>query len=276
MGNIHDGPQKHTAIFEYQGGKWLISEAEGTLYSGPGFNYADNLKQEVQQAIQHRHQWELNVERDRIKDLQAMITSKTSENDAINQSVEDLQSELAIQQMNHKTEIDQIRIEHQQALNQIIVIACTCTGGLGIILVIIVCLVLRCKAKKKRRNQNVHCETAVEGVEVYVDHTVSRGKVQSRPPILVDKCNKYGMNEIDDVTAGEGADLVRIARPLETAGASRKLSEALLNIQPIYQDQEGQRSAELGGTANAASPEGDHERESDEMSITELCRTLGI
>ena len=49
------------------------------------------------------------------------------------------------------------------------------------------------------------------------------------------------MKEILDVTPGRGQDLVRIARPLETAGADRKLSEELMDIQPIIhgQGQEG-------------------------------------
>ena len=51
---------------------------------------------------------------------------------------------------------------------------------------------------------------------------------------------QFGMNEIDKVTAKEGGDLVRIARPLETAGAERKLSEELFGIEPIIPDDNGQ------------------------------------
>ena len=84
------------------------------------------------------------------------------------------------------------------------------------------------------------------------------GKLMNhRPPVLVDECEKYGMGEIYNVTAGEGSDLVRIARPLETAGASRKLSEALLDIQPIYQDQEGRESWGLHGTSYGGTEGGD-------------------
>ena len=60
-----------------------------------------------------------------------------------------------------------------------------------------------------------------------------------------------------DVTAGEGDDLVRIARLLETAGASRKLSAELLDIQSIYQDQEGREFSELHGTSCGDTEGGD-------------------
>ena len=51
--------------------------------------------------------------------------------------------------------------------------------------------------------------------------------------------HKFGMNAIDKVTPKEGADLVRIARPLETAGAERRLSEELFGIDPIISDGNG-------------------------------------
>lgn len=50
----------------------------------------------------------------------------------------------------------------------------------------------------------------------------------------------FEMNEISKITAKEGSDLVRIARPLETEGAERKVSEELLGIEPIISDGNGQ------------------------------------
>ena len=44
------------------------------------------------------------------------------------------------------------------------------------------------------------------------------------------------MNEIDTLTAKDGSDLVRIARPLETAAAERKLSEELSGFEAIISD----------------------------------------
>lgn len=156
-------------------------------------------------------------------------------------------------QDHHQQEIDRIAKDHQHALNQIVIIACTATGGLGIVLFCVI-LVFRCqwKAMLKKANDNHgnHDANPNAEVRVHVESAVVPGKLENhRPPILVDECDKFGMNEICAVTAGEGRDLVRIARPLETAGASRKLSEELLNIQPIFQDQEGGESAELHGTS---------------------------
>ena len=53
----------------------------------------------------------------------------------------------------------------------------------------------------------------------------------NRPPILVDECEKFGLSEM--YGAGKRGDLVRIARPLETAGAARMVSEDLLDIRLI-------------------------------------------
>ena len=132
--------------------------------------------------------------------------------------------------------------EALQSERQTLGIVLICTGVLSFVFGII-CLVLYCKKTmnlETQDNQDGHSNMNV---------TVLPRKLQNRPPILVDECEKFGMDEIDDVTAGEGADLVRIARPLETAGASRKLSEELLNIQPVYQDQEGRETSELHGTS---------------------------
>ena len=60
--------------------------------------------------------------------------------------------------------------------------------------------------------------------------------------------HKLGMNEIDTLTAKEAGNLVRIARPLETVGAERKLSEELPGIEPIIcNGNEGRK--ETDGTA---------------------------
>ena len=48
-----------------------------------------------------------------------------------------------------------------------------------------------------------------------------------------------GSNEIYKVTAKEDGNLVRFARPLETARAERKLSEELFGIEPIISDGNG-------------------------------------
>ena len=98
--------------------------------------------------------------------------------------------------------------------------------------------------------------------------------------------HKFGMNEIDKVTAKEGCDLVRIARALETAGAERRLSEELLDVQPMISGGNGQnirtngKSSDLEtgmeGEGDRASREGDNRWGAERLRITELCETLGI
>ena len=141
--------------------------------------------------------------------------------------------------------------DHQGALHRTIVIVCTVTGASWVVLLGVVWLVFRkWKAKLVEENE--------KRVDSHAEIKVIPGKLRNnRPAILVDEGDKFGLNEIDDVTAGEGADLVNIARPLETAGgqdsiisvmgAERKLSEELLDIQPICQDQEGRKGSELHG-----------------------------
>ncbi len=51
--------------------------------------------------------------------------------------------------------------------------------------------------------------------------------------------DKFGMNEVFDVTAGAGKNLVRLARPLVTRGAEIKRNEERWGIQPIIRRKEG-------------------------------------
>ena len=151
----------------------------------------------------------------------------------------------------HQREIDQITIDHQDALNRIIVIGCTCTGGLGIMLLCVVWLIFRWKKKTKSRTQSGYLENPSTMVGVQVEDEVIPGQSQyNRPPVFFDEGEKFGMNDINGVTPKAGADLVRIARPLETARTSRILSEALMDIQPIVRDEEGKRCS----TVNTTSP----------------------
>ena len=141
--------------------------------------------------------------------------------------------------------------------------------GLGLWLTASVSLILihSCKREKQTPQPNE------------VSRMKSLRTENQRPAILVDECEKYGMSEIYDVTAGEGDDLVRIARPLETAGASRKLSEELLDIQPIYQDQEGRKPSELHRTSHGGTEGGitrDDDVQSEHQLAAELSRNLSV
>ena len=70
--------------------------------------------------------------------------------------------------------------------------------------------------------------------------------------------HKFGMNEIETVTVKEGGDLVRIARPLETEGEERKLSEELLGITNIIPN-ENARTRQTNDTSLKTGSEGEEE-----------------
>ena len=171
----------------------------------------------------------------------------------------------------HKRQIDQITTNHKDALNQIIMIGCTCTGGLGITL-FCVWLIFRWKKKTKLRTQSGFRENPRTMVRVQVEDEVIPGQTQyNRPPIFADDGGKFGMNDIYGVTPRAGADLVRIARPLETARTSRILSEALMDIQHIVRDEEGRRCS----TVNTTSPgEAVRGSEGQDPLMAELKRKL--
>ena len=172
----------------------------------------------------------------------------------------------------HKREIDQITTDHKDALNRVIVIGCTCTGGLGIMLFCVVWLIFRCKKKTKLRTQSGYRENPRTMVRVQVEDEVIPGQIQhNRSPIFIDEGGKFGMNDIYGVTPRAGADLVRIARPLETARASRILSEALMDIQPIVRDEEGRKCSVLNTTSPGEVIRGS---EGQDPLMTELKRKL--
>ena len=145
---------------------------------------------------------------------------------------------------------------------QILVIACT-AGGV-FVLIAIIFVVWRRNYNNKKDKDLKHALKAqserimIEGepLPVIPSAHANRLGVHEHPAVR----DQFGMNEVFDVTAGEGEDLVRIARPLETAGAERKLSEELLDIQPIYHDQEGvqasmaQRTSTPGATPGEDQP----------------------
>ena len=134
--------------------------------------------------------------------------------------------------------MEQFQEQQFEQQGQITGIVCVSTGGLAFVFGVVF-LALRCKWREdvttSEDDQHVSNDE-----RIYAGDVVIPGQLENnRPPILVDECEKFGLSEIYDVTTGEGGDLVRIARPLETAGGARQLSEELLNIQPIYQDEEG-------------------------------------
>ena len=118
-------------------------------------------------------------------------------------------------------------------------------GIIGVILAVIVIILIakNCRMKRKHSEdlekvRRVHIKRMqIEHLKVPVLPSVHDRRLgRNEHPEVRDQ---FGMNEVFDVTAGEGKDLVRIARPLVTEGAERKLSEELWNIQPIIQRKEG-------------------------------------
>ena len=108
-----------------------------------------------------------------------------------------------------------------------------CAVGLVLVVAVIVLLVLYCRSNKvvmvevDRKEGRERSLSANIEVEEGPDIPGQQGRMHDAVR------DRYGMNEIYGVTAKEGADLVRIARPLATEGAARRLSEALMGIKPI-------------------------------------------
>lgn len=174
------------------------------------------------------------------EELEQMRSQNEQQRHEFNAQIMTLQTQIEAQRRGY----EELEEQHQREL---IGMVCAISGGLAFVFFIIV-LVLH---RRWKRQDVALCEQDILGPgQKHVGDTVIPGKLKNnRPPMLVDECEKFGMNEIYGVTAGEEGDLVRIARPLETAGASRKLSEALMNIHPIYQDREGMRRSQLRGAS---------------------------
>ena len=147
-----------------------------------------------------------------------------------------------------------------------------CGGGAVLVLVVILCAVSHYRARsissrkmeKVIRNQETTILKANEPLPVIPRVHAKRLRVNQHPAVR----DQFGIKEIFDVTAGEGKDLVRIARPLETAGAERKLSEELMNIQPIIADREGAHS-----TTTNYSRKQTHDGENESSHYTKQCDT---
>ena len=189
------------------------------------------------------------------EEREQQIAALQSQNDQQRNDTKGKNKDFESQILRLQTDIDDQRrnyeILREQQLQQVIGFSCVSTGGLALVFGFILLFIrssLRSSMAKDARD--VDLKYISNEKQTYLGNEVIPAKLRNnRPPILVDECEKFGLHEIYDVTAGEGGDLVRIARPLETAGAARKLSEELLNIQSIYQDQEGRESSGLQGTS---------------------------
>ena len=165
-------------------------------------------------------------------------------------------------------EVDQLT-ENAQNQKRIIWIL-LCSGCALLVVTVILCIVFHYNAQsvasqkmeRALRDQRIRTLKANEPLPVIPRVHAKRLGVKEHPALR----DQFGMMEVFDVTAGEGKDLVRIARPLETAGAERKLSEELMDIQPIIVGLEGSRSTQI---TSSGTGEGT-------LQVTEHCETSGI
>ena len=137
---------------------------------------------------------------------------------------------------NHKQTVSENeRLESEilklETSNQELVIGGAATLGF---LVLIMIIGLFCWLKRRRSSGGSMNTTNTSLAPQQIQRIIRDYRPRSRT--IEELHYKFGMNEIDKVTAKEGCDLVRIARPLETAGAGRKLSEELFGIEPIISD----------------------------------------
>lgn len=149
----------------------------------------------------------------------------------MNQDIDTIHESLRSEQESHQKLKE---IHHQMLVIGVIIIGLT-------LLVLIIVIVFVCRIKGRHKGAK----------EQDMSHMTVFARSQGIPDVLMDYRprsrtieelhHKFGMNDIDKVTAKEGADLVRIGRPLETEGAERKLSEQLLGIDPIICDKNGER-----------------------------------
>ena len=206
----------------------------------------------------------MNDELEAVKrNLGEELKQKTSEIDRMEQQIQGLQEEkvrddaaheesekehdqvterLTAQLEELKEQISQLTERERKQSNETMIILCSAGAVLAVVLIF--CAVSHYKVRsaasrkmrKALRDQREKTLKANEPLPLMPSHADRLG-VHEHPAVR----DQFGMKEVFSMTAGEGKDLVRIARPLETAGAERNLSEELMNIQPIIADSEGVR-----------------------------------
>ena len=169
-----------------------------------------------------------------------------SERDAANDRVNQLESEIA--KMARDVEDERVNS------NKMIVMISSICGAILMVFVI-TSIGIYYKMKKRDSDEMQRLLKVDEEMPVVRNPHADRLGVNEHPEVR----DQFGMNEVFDVTPDEGKDLVRIARPLETAAGERKLSEELMNIQPIRygRQQEGGTTSQASNDGQATSTEGE-------------------
>ena len=220
----------------------------------------DQMKEMVSDQKQIEMRWinELQRENDEVREalvlaqqttttLQKIVNEKSSEIVQLNAKIEGNQQslnqlekvleerdKLLVSLKEQQDEQEETNAALQRSENNVVVVLCS--GGAVLTVVFILWAVIHYKslsatsqkAERAHREQRAMLLKANEALPVMPSHADRLG-VNEHPAVR----DQFGMKEVFNVTAGEGKDLVRIARPLETAGAERKLSEELMNIQPM-------------------------------------------
>ena len=235
----------------------------------------------------HGHCIGIKDENQRVNGESQTIKSENQRLIAFNQRLREQNEESVPENQRLNEEVDNLRSkedENESLKESHYQLVLGSIGGLGFVVLLILIMLIWCM--KQRNICCFHGEDTVITPVGEEEHPEVLWDYRPRSRTIEELHHKFGMNEIDNVTAKEGCDLVRIARPLETSGAERRLSEELLDVQPTISDGNGQsirtndRSSVLEtgmeGEGDRASREGDNRKDGERLRITELCETLGI
>ena len=176
------------------------------------------------------------------KELLATKYTMQSENEKLHHWVEFQKEQVRI--VNAENERLNEKLDEMNNISGILL----CTGGFLLANFGIFCLMYHYKIRsvmvdemeRGRRDERIMILKANEPLPVIPSVHPNRLGVNEHPVIS----DVFGMKEVFDVAAGEGKDLVRIALPLETAGAERELIEELMDIQPIIVGGDGSRGTQ--------------------------------
>ena len=172
------------------------------------------------------------------------------ENQMLKEQVSDLKSQKTKSMQQWRDEKTSLLQEHNKVVDgmfdhiELFKWICISGAGAALFTAFVMCCGFKCYHSNQKKQWEIQRLQALLSVnhkitEAHRNVAVKIDDYRPRSHSLDELHHKFGMNEIDKMTVKEGADLVRIARPLETDGAERKLSEELLGITPIISDGNG-------------------------------------
>ena len=234
---------------------------------------------ELQTLKVKQESWQKLVDQVRKEEKDAVDTNRDptvqeQENEALQRKIRDLEIHLiqaskSIENWRHNHTI--LVQEHHKAMEEmidrkelwpLIVRWCCIVGAVTLLITaLVMCVGFRyyySNQKKQWEIQRLQALVSANNVYQRVEEINIKSHRRPRTYSLDELHHKFGMNEIDKVTAKEGGDLVRIARPLETDGAERKLSEELFGIGPIISDRNA-RTKQMNETISNTRTEGEEE-----------------